>query len=92
MTFAELCERLLRRLRRLVEAGTITGSALARRLEISPSHLHNMLKGIRGLTVSAADQILTQMNWTVLDLYESQELNCETSRRGKRRNARLNRR
>lgn len=85
MTFIELCDRLLGRLRRLLEDGMTTESALARRLGMSPSHLHNTLKGIRGLTLSTADQILTRMDWTVLDLCETEELRTETTRRGRRR-------
>jgi transcriptional regulator with XRE-family HTH domain len=81
MDFTELCTRLLDRLRRLPESGAITESALARRLGMSQSHLHNTLKGIRGLTVPMADQILENMHWRVWDLIDDLEVKEESARR-----------
>ena len=81
MDFTELCTRLLDRLRRLAESGTITESALARRLGVSPSHLHNTLKGVRGLTVSMADRILESMQWNIWDLCTDLEVKEESGRR-----------
>lgn len=81
MNFTELCNRLLDRLRRLADSGTISESALARRLGISQSHLHNTLKGVRGLTLPMADQILENLQWNIWDLYTDLEVKEESARR-----------
>jgi AraC-like DNA-binding protein len=81
MRFTELSTRLLNRLRRVVESGAMTESALSRRLGISQPHLHNTFKGVRGLTLGMADQFLNNMNWTVWDLCEEAELREELSQR-----------
>ena len=81
MDFTELSTRLLDRLRRLAESGTVTESALARRLGISQSHLHNTLKGVRGLTISMADQVLEQLQWNIWDLCTDLEVKEESARR-----------
>mgnify|MGYP000266768830 CR=1 FL=1 len=81
MNFTELFTRLLNRLRRLADSGTITESALARRLGVSQSHLHNTLKGVRGLTVSMADQILASMQWNIWDLCSDLEIKEESAHR-----------
>jgi plasmid maintenance system antidote protein VapI len=81
MNFTDLSARLLERLRRLADSGAISDSALARRLGISPSHLHNTLKGVRGLTIAMADQILERMQWNLWDLHTDLEVKEESARR-----------
>lgn len=82
MNFFNLRELLLIRLRRMLETGAVSESTLARRLGVSQPHLHNTLKGVRGVTIQMADQFLESMGWSVLDLIDSSELEL-AARRGR---------
>ena len=80
MTFFNLRELLLIRLRRMLENGAVSESTLARRLGVSQPHLHNTLKGVRGVTIQMADQFLESMGWSVLDLVDSSDLELAAKR------------
>jgi plasmid maintenance system antidote protein VapI len=80
MTFFNLRELLLSRLRRMLETGAVSESTLARRLGVSQPHLHNTLKGVRGVTLQMADQFLGSMGWCVLDLIDSSDLEAAAKR------------
>ena len=72
--FETLRERLLNKIRTKIRNGEVTERALARTVGISQPHMHNLLKGFRALTPDAADQILTSLRLTALDLLEEGEL------------------
>jgi plasmid maintenance system antidote protein VapI len=80
MNFFNLRELLLMRLRRMLETGAVSESTLARRLGVSQPHLHNTLKGVRGVTMQMADQFLESMGWSVLDLIELPDLESAAKR------------
>jgi len=62
MTFHELQQRLLDELRQRVQSGAATERGLARISGISQSHLHNVLKGKRLLSMDKADEVLRSGN------------------------------
>jgi hypothetical protein len=71
--FADLRERLIRRLRYEIRAGSLTERALARRAGLSQPHVHNLLKGIRSPTAESADSMLGAISRSVLDLLDPSE-------------------
>lgn len=73
LTFKELLERLRSQVTARIRNGEITERALARRVGFSQPHVHNVLKGVRVLTPAMADQILREMNLSVLDLMKPGE-------------------
>jgi transcriptional regulator with XRE-family HTH domain len=74
MTFHQLQQRLLDRLRQRIRSGEATERGLARIAGVSQPHLHNVLKGKRLLSVEMADEILRNLGLDVLDLLEPEEL------------------
>lgn len=82
MTFGDIRGRLLERVRRLVDNGSINETQLARRVGFSQSHLNNTLRGVRIMTLQTADQFLDRLGWSVTDLLCLSEL--EEARRGVR--------
>ena len=72
--FAILRERLLDELRRRVHNGEGTERGLARASGISQPHMHNLLKGIRGLNTATSDQLLARLGIHVTDLLQADEL------------------
>ena len=80
MTFHELQQRLLDELRQRVRSGAATERGLARISGISQSHLHNVLKGKRLLSIDKADEVLRSLEIDILRLIHPDELR-ESSRR-----------
>ena len=80
MTFHELQQRLLDELRQRVRSGAATERGLARISGISQSHLHNVLKGKRLLSMDKADEVLRSLEIDILRLIHPEELQ-ESSRR-----------
>ena len=80
MTFHELQQRLLDELRQRVRSGAATERGLARISGISQSHLHNVLKGKRLLSMDKADEVLRSLQIDILRLIHPEELR-ESSRR-----------
>ena len=80
MTFHELQQRLLDELRQRVRSGAATERGLARISGISQSHLHNVLKGKRLLSMDKADEVLRFLEIDILRLIHPEELQ-ESSRR-----------
>lgn len=74
MRFEALYDRLIERMRAGIRNGEFTERGMAFQTGISQPHLHNILKGVRGLRAGAADQILKRLGLSALDLFESQEL------------------
>src|SRR5437773_453583 len=68
MTFAAMQKRLLDRIRQLVERGEITETGLAELTGYSQPHVHNVLKGERGLSPEVADTLLHAFRLQVEDL------------------------
>lgn len=73
LDFGELLSRLRTWLNRQVRNGALTERGLARRVGLSQSHIHNVLKGARILTPATADRILAALGMTLLDLLEWEE-------------------
>ena len=80
MIFHELQQRLLDELRQRVRSGAATERGLARISGISQSHLHNVLKGKRLLSMDKADEVLRSLEIDILRLIHPEELR-ESSRR-----------
>jgi transcriptional regulator with XRE-family HTH domain len=74
MTFHDLQQRLIEYLRQRVRSGEVTERSLARVTGVSQPHMHNVLKGIRLLSVATADQILRNLDMDLLDLIELDEV------------------
>jgi transcriptional regulator with XRE-family HTH domain len=74
MTFGQLQRRLVEHLRHRVQSGEITERSLARIAGISQPHLHNVLKGKRILSIEMADEILKNLDITILDLLDPDRL------------------
>ncbi|MDQ6664429.1 MAG: helix-turn-helix transcriptional regulator [Acidobacteriota bacterium] len=74
MYFQLLQKRLVGTIRERVRSGQITERGLARLSGVSQPHIHNVLKGVRILSPEFADQVLRQLNITVVDLCERKEL------------------
>jgi transcriptional regulator with XRE-family HTH domain len=74
MDFSGLKSRLLLRLRVQLRNGELTERRLAQRIGLSQSHVHNVLKGKRDLTVEVADRFLCALRMSVLDLLELEEI------------------
>jgi len=70
MLFIDLQTLLLESLRTRVRNGELTERGLAKLVGVSQPHIHNVLKGTRLLSMNLADQILTHLNLSVLDLVE----------------------
>ncbi|MBL8228410.1 MAG: XRE family transcriptional regulator [Bryobacterales bacterium] len=74
LTFHDLTQRLIRELNRRVHSGDLTERGLARRLEASQPHIHNMLKGVRGMSVPLADHILDRLQIPLDSLLTDDEI------------------
>jgi len=68
MQFRQALNTLIAALNQKLCNGELTERGLARRVGLSQSHIHNVLKGARILTPEVADQILRELNWGVEDL------------------------
>lgn len=74
MNFETLQTRLLAVLRARLQSGELTERRLARLTGFSQPHIHNVVKGARVLSVELADEILTRLRISVVDLMEPGEL------------------
>ena len=72
--FATLRERLLNEIRRRIHNGEGTERGLARAVGISQPHMHNLLKGIRGLNADTSDLLLMRLGINMTDLLRADEL------------------
>ncbi len=73
MYFETLQVRLLDCVRRRVQNGEVTERRLAGMSGISQPHIHNLLKGARGLSPAIADRILRTLEMSVFDLLTPEE-------------------
>ena len=81
LNFDDLAHRLLRDLAGLIHSGAETERRLAGVLGLSQSHLHNVLNGVRKLTPAVADQVMERLDWSLLDLVETNEALALVDRR-----------
>jgi transcriptional regulator with XRE-family HTH domain len=73
MYFETLQGRLLDCIRKRVQNGEVTERRLAGMSGISQPHIHNLLKGARGLSPGIADRILRTLDMSVFDLLAPEE-------------------
>jgi AraC-like DNA-binding protein len=66
--FQTLLEHLRCRVIDRIAQGELTERAIARQAGVSQSHLHNILKGVRGMTPEVADRLMVALKWRVEDL------------------------
>ncbi|HVY93632.1 MAG TPA: hypothetical protein VHA14_12810 [Bryobacteraceae bacterium] len=59
---SDLIDRLTGMARQAIQSGEVSERALARRAGLSQPHLHNVLKGVRALSPSAADQLMAALD------------------------------
>lgn len=74
ITFTGLMERLIQELNRRVRGGELTERGLARRLGASQPHIHNLLKGVRGMSPALADHILERLDMPLEALLTPREI------------------
>ena len=67
-------DRLRAYIRLRINSGEYTERSLARVLRISQPHLHNMLKGVRRISVEFGDRLMVKFRISVLDLITEEEL------------------
>ena len=72
--FRELASRLARLLNEMVRRGEVSERGLARLTGYSQPHVHNVLKGARGMNVDFADSALDRLGISLLSLFSEQEL------------------
>lgn len=77
MLFKILQETLIVHLRDRVRSGELTERGLARLTGVSQPHIHNVLKGVRSLSVEYADQILEKLGIAPSDLIGAGDLGWE---------------
>ena len=73
MTFEGVYACLLLIVRQQVSNGDLTERSLAKRIGISQSHMHNVLKGVRVLSNNLAEALLLQLKMSVEDLTGSSQ-------------------
>jgi plasmid maintenance system antidote protein VapI len=84
MLFTELLDLLRVDLNRRIRNGEFTERNLGRKIGLSQTHIHNVLKGARAFSPDIADRILKEMHLTVQDLWGAglgQNIRGETDER-----------
>lgn len=66
--------RLVQQVKLRINNGEFTERGLSRILGISQSQTHNVLKGARSLQIRLADQILSKLGLSAMDLFSEAEL------------------
>lgn len=61
--------------------GEYTERSLARQIGISQPHVHNVLKGVRGFSTEFGDALMAGLDFSVLDLIETDELGTALEQR-----------
>jgi transcriptional regulator with XRE-family HTH domain len=80
LNLEEIQRRLLETLRERVQNGELTERGLARSAGISQPHVHNVLKGVRNLSLELIDLVLKSLDCSVLDLCTLEELTGKLQR------------
>ncbi len=74
MTFLDAQLRLLAYVRDRIHNGELTERGFARMLGVSQPHVHNVLKGVRTLSIEISDSILNTLHLSILDLASAEDL------------------
>jgi hypothetical protein len=74
LTFEILQQRLLAAARHHIRNGEFTERGLARVIDVSQPHLHNVLKGVKALTPGVGDALLAGLSLSLFDLLSPDEL------------------
>ena len=74
MTFQDAQLRLLAYVRDRIHNGELTERGFARLLGVSQPHVHNVLKGVRTLSIEISDSILNIFHLSILDLASPEDL------------------
>ena len=72
--FRHLASRLTRYLNELVRRGEVSERGLAHLTGYSQPHIHNVLKGARGMNTELADQLMAGLGLSLLALFTQDEL------------------
>jgi transcriptional regulator with XRE-family HTH domain len=81
LTFRNAQVRLLAYVRDRIHNGELTERGFARMIGISQPHVHNVLKGVRNLSVEISDSILKILHISILDLLSPEDLEISRRRR-----------
>ncbi|WP_321472263.1 hypothetical protein [uncultured Paludibaculum sp.] len=81
LTLATLQNRLLMAVRYRLSNGEYTERSLARHIGVSQPHVHNVLKGVRGLSTEVGDALLRGLDFSLVDLIETNELGLALAQR-----------
>ncbi len=74
MNYQDAQLKLLAYVRSQIRNGELTERGFARRIGISQSHVHNVLKGVRNLSPNIFDLLLNYLHLSLLDLVPSDDL------------------
>lgn len=74
VTFALMQRRLLEVLRQRLRNGDFTERGLARSVGLSQPHVHNVLKGARGLSPDVGDLLIAGLDLSLIELLGADEL------------------
>ena len=72
--FQQLASRLTRYLNELVRRGEVSERGLAHLTGYSQPHIHNVLKGARGMNTELADQLMAGLGVSMMSLFTQDEL------------------
>lgn len=70
MMFSDTLACLREEIRTRIRNGDLTERALARRVGLSQTHIHNVMKGAREMTPEVADVLLGELGISLTDLVE----------------------
>ena len=79
MKFKTLQDNLRKILQSRIQAGELTGLALAGRAGFRQAHISNFLNRKRGLSIEAMDKVLAVERLSILDLLDQKEVDQRTS-------------
>jgi transcriptional regulator with XRE-family HTH domain len=74
LTFRDAQFRLLAYVRNRIHNGELTERGFARLVGVSQPHMHNVLNGVRNISVDLSDSILNIFHISILDLSSPEEL------------------
>lgn len=83
LTLATLQHRLLTVVKHRLYNGEYTERSLSRRIGVSQPHMHNVLKGVRGFSTDFGDALLAGLDFSLIDLIETHELDVALEQRRK---------
>jgi transcriptional regulator with XRE-family HTH domain len=81
LTFRDAQLRLLAYVRNRIHNGELTERGFARMLGVSQPHVHNVLKGVRTLSIEISDSILNIFHLSILDLASAEDVEHDVERR-----------